>query len=91
MDFGLIVLAIHKDIKEAQGGIVAKNLGQVAFLVVNVLSVFCAYLVDLVEGVNELGSGHTKVPDDFWSAFLGVLQLFNDEVHNFLNVLFNLV
>lgn len=60
MDFSLVVLAVHKDVEEAIGGLEAEDLEQIALLVVDdIVSVLPSDAVKGVVGVDDLLDGHT--------------------------------
>lgn len=59
VDFGLVILSVHKNVEEAIGGLEAEDLEQVALLVVD--NIVCVQVSDIIKGVvgiNDLLGGH---------------------------------
>lgn len=86
MNFGFIVLAFHKYLKEKLGSFKAKYFRQIAIFIVKLIVNFIDInLIDYIERIYNFRNCNTDIPNYFRSALLLTVKFLNNYVYYYFN------
>lgn len=71
MNFGLVVLTIHKYIQKLLSCFKTKYLSQIAIFIIKiVVNIFYSQIMNYIESIYNFRDCYTNIPYNFWSALL---------------------